>query len=88
VSDQTGAILRFALLDGDGHIVIGNANADAADAIRLPLQTTQGERVGWLAMVPFENAIAAGDVRFYEAQLRARWVARPRSWWRRCWPGC
>ena len=74
VSDQTGAILRFALLDGDGHIVIGNANAAAADAIRLPLQTAQGERVGWLAMVPFENAIAAGDVRFYEAQLRARWL--------------
>ncbi|MGU3627108.1 ATP-binding protein [Comamonas sp. C24C] len=74
VSDQTGAILRFALLDIDGGIVIGNANAAAADAIRLPINLRQGQQVGWLAMVPFQNAIAAGDVRFYEAQLRARWL--------------
>lgn len=73
VSDQTGAILRFALLDMNGNVVVGNANAAAADAIRRPINTSQGQQVGWLAMVPFQNAIAAGDVRFYEAQLRARW---------------
>lgn len=72
VSDQTGALLRLALLDGDGRLVIGNPDT-STDALRVPLRT-DGRTVGWLAMVPFERAIAAGDVRFYEAQLRAWWM--------------
>ena len=71
VSDQTGAILRFAVLDMRGDVVVGNANA-AQDAIRLPV-TAKGQQVGWLAMVPFQRTIAAGDVRFYDAQVRAWW---------------
>ena len=72
VSDQTGAILRFAVIDMQGNIVVGNANA-AQDAIRLPV-VAKGQQVGWLAMVPFQRALAAGDVRFYNAQVRAWWL--------------
>lgn len=72
ISDQTGAVLRLALLDAQGIRLIGNPNA-GADAIRLPV-TVDGRTVGWLAMVPFQKAIAAGDVRFYRAQVRAWWA--------------
>lgn len=72
VSDQTGALLRFALLDMGNEVVVGNANA-AQDPIRLPI-IAHGQQVGWLAMVPFQKAIAAGDVRFYNAQVRAWWL--------------
>ena len=72
VSDQTGAVPRFALIDMDEKLVVGNTNA-AQDAIRLPIES-RGKQVGWLAMVPFQKAIASGDVRFYNAQVRAWWV--------------
>ncbi|MEJ2801247.1 sensor histidine kinase efflux regulator BaeS [Comamonadaceae bacterium PP-2] len=72
VSDQTGAVPRFALLDAQGERLIGNPNA-SSDAIRLPV-TVDGRGVGWLAMVPFQRAIAAGDVRFYQAQVRGWWL--------------
>lgn len=72
VSDQTGAILRFALLDMQGEIIVGNTIA-AQESIRLPV-IAHGQQVGWFAMVPFQKAIAAGDVRFYNAQVRAWWL--------------
>lgn len=72
ISDQTGAIPRFALFDASGLRLIGNPEA-GKDAIRLPIDV-DGKPVGWLAMVPFQKAIAAGDVRFYQAQLRFWWV--------------
>lgn len=72
VSDQTGAVPRLALLDAAGLRVIGNASA-GPDAIRLPVQI-DGRTVGWLAMVPFQQAIAAGDRRFYLALVRAWWT--------------
>ena len=72
VSDQTGAIPRMALLDAEGRRLIGNPAA-GADAIRLPV-VMDGHTVGWLAMAPFQQAIAAGDVRFYRAQVRAWWT--------------
>lgn len=72
ISDQTGAVLRFALLDLHNQLVMGNPNA-GSDAIRMPV-AVDGQTVGSLVMVPFQRVIDAGDVRFYEAQLRARWV--------------
>lgn len=72
ISDQIGAIPRLALLDADGTRLIGNPTA-GADSIRLPVNV-EGVIVGWLAMVPFQKAIAAGDVRFYRAQVRAWWI--------------
>ncbi|MBF5005909.1 ATP-binding protein [Diaphorobacter caeni] len=74
VSDQTGAVLRLALFDLQGNLIAGNANASIEnDSTRLPV-LSGGAQVGWLAMVPFQKAINAGDVRFYNAQVRARWV--------------
>ncbi len=72
VSDQTGAVLRLALLDLDGTRLVGNPDV-TLKSIRLPVEVA-GRQVGWLAMVPFQQAIAAGDVRFYRDQMRARWA--------------
>ncbi|RMX07724.1 sensor histidine kinase efflux regulator BaeS [Corticibacter populi] len=72
LSDQTGAIFRMALLHPDYRLVTGNPEAGAR-SILLPVEI-DGATVGWLAMVPFEQALIAGDVRFYEAQLRAWWI--------------
>ncbi|MFT3762857.1 MAG: sensor histidine kinase efflux regulator BaeS [Pseudoxanthomonas sp.] len=72
VSDQTGAVPRLALLDADGAHLAGNPAA-GSDGIRLPVEI-DGRTVGWLAMVPFQKAIAAGDVRFYRAQVRGWWA--------------
>lgn len=72
VSEQTGAVSRFALFDLHGERLIGNPGAGSG-AIRLPVEV-DGRAVGWLAMVPFQKAIAAGDVRFYKTQVRAWWV--------------
>jgi len=72
VSDQTGAVPRFALFDVDGVHVMGNPEA-GPDAVRLPV-TVDGRTVGWLAMIPFQQAIASGDVRFYQAQVRGWWT--------------
>lgn len=72
VSDQIGAVPRFALLDTQLKNLIGNPEA-GADAVRLPIEV-QGQTVGWLAMVPFQKAIAGGELRFYEAQVRAWWI--------------
>lgn len=72
VSDQTGALFRFALLDADYALVVGNPDA-GRDSILLPVRL-DGRTVGWLAMVPFQSVIADGDVHFYEAQLRRWWT--------------
>src|SRR3546814_8984072 len=46
--------------------------AAAPGAIRRPVRV-DAHTVGWLAMVPLEQAIDDSDVRFYQAQQRARW---------------
>ncbi|GGP28134.1 sensor histidine kinase efflux regulator BaeS [Silvimonas amylolytica] len=71
ISDQTGAVPRFALLDQNYHLVIGNPDA-SRQSILLPV-VVQGRNVGWMALVPFQQAIAAGDVRFFNAQLQLWW---------------
>ncbi|MEE7548309.1 two-component sensor histidine kinase, partial [Xanthomonas sp. Kuri4-1] len=72
ISDQTGAVPRFALLDRDYQVVIGNPDADRS-AILRPV-VIRGQTVGWMAMLPFQKALAAADARFYQAQLRAWWM--------------
>lgn len=73
LSDQTGLILRLAVLDEQGQRVFGNPSATRKGAIRTPV-TVNGHGVGWLAMVPLEQAVEDGDVRFYQAQQRAWWI--------------
>lgn len=52
--------------------MVGNPGV-GRESILLPV-VVAGRTVGWLAMVPFQKAIAAGDVRFYEAQLHVWWL--------------
>jgi len=72
VSDQTGAILRFALLDRDYSFIVGNPDANRNSILR-PINVN-GSTVGWMALVPFQQAVSAGDVRFYESQLQMWWL--------------
>jgi len=72
LSDQTGAYFRMAVLHADYTRVVGNPEA-GRDSMLMPIDV-DGTTVGWLAMVPFQKALAAGDVRFYDAQLRAWWI--------------
>jgi len=71
ISDQTGAVFRFAVLDPEYRVLVGNPEA-GRDSILRPVEVN-GEVVGWMAMLPFQHALAGGDARFYEAQLRAWW---------------
>ncbi len=71
ISDQTGASNRFALLDPDFRLIIGHPAANR-DSILRPV-IVDGKTVGWMAMVPFEKVIGAGDMRFYQQQRRNWW---------------
>jgi two-component system sensor histidine kinase BaeS len=68
VSDQTGATNRFALLGPDFKVIVGHPLA-GEDSIRKPV-VVDGATVGWLAMVPFEKALGANDLRFAHEQRR------------------
>lgn len=72
VSDQAGVILRMALFDETGEQVLGNPAAAMQGAIRTPVLVEENA-VGWLAMLPLEQAVDPNDVQFYQAQQRA-WV--------------
>jgi len=72
VSDQTGAVFRFAVLDQNYRSVIGNPDVGRDDILR-PI-VVDGRTVGWMAMLPFQKVLAAEDARFYQAQQRAWWT--------------
>ncbi len=67
--EMTGLNLRVAVLDAQRHLVIGYPQITSTAVIK-PIEV-DGARVGWLAMVPFEQATTAADVRFQHQQLRA-----------------
>ncbi|KAB7764311.1 sensor histidine kinase efflux regulator BaeS [Xanthomonas maliensis] len=71
VSDQSGAVFRFALLDAQGHRIAGNPSV-AADAIRRPI-VVDHRTVGWMAMVPFQRVLAGNEQRFVEQQKQLWW---------------
>lgn len=68
ISDQTGATNRFALLGPDLQVIVGHPRG-GQDSLRKPI-FVDGDRVGWLAMVPFERAVDPGDMRFAQEQRR------------------
>jgi two-component system sensor histidine kinase BaeS len=68
----TGVDLRIGLLDPDKRYLAGNPQVGLGSAMR-PI-VFKGHVVGWLAVLPFQNATAAADVRFQERQLRALWL--------------
>ncbi|MCR5863698.1 sensor histidine kinase efflux regulator BaeS [Aquincola sp. J276] len=72
VSDLTGALLRFTLLDDQERFVVGYGAVDG-DSVRREI-VVGGERVGWLLMAPFQTVSGGGDQRFERHQIRASWA--------------
>ncbi len=70
--DMVGVSLRVSLLDADKQWVIGNPGI-APDTPMRPI-IVDGQTVGWLALVPFQTATAAAEVRFQQQQLVATWI--------------
>ncbi|WDS35125.1 sensor histidine kinase efflux regulator BaeS [Pseudoxanthomonas sp.] len=72
VSDQSGAVFRFALLDVHGQRVIGNPDIGNEDVRRAIV--VDGRTVGWMAMVPFQRVLAANERAFIEQQQQRWWA--------------
>ncbi|KAF1012748.1 MAG: Signal transduction histidine-protein kinase BaeS [Stenotrophomonas maltophilia] len=72
LSDQTGVPSRLGLFDAHLQLVAGNADARNDDDPHPVV--IDGQTVGWLGMVPFQQVIATNDLNFYNTQLRAWWV--------------
>ncbi|HEY5757309.1 MAG TPA: ATP-binding protein [Steroidobacter sp.] len=70
--DFTATQLRLTLLDADKEIVIGNREFARNTPMR-PIDV-DGKTVGWLVLVPFQQATAAADVRFQKRQLTQNWL--------------
>lgn len=71
-ADETGAIIRMGLLDARLRRIAGNRQVDDG-SLRLAIEV-DGRTVGWVAMVPFERALAPGETRFIAQQRRALWL--------------
>jgi two-component system sensor histidine kinase BaeS len=86
-SDFTGLDLRLALLDANKQLMMGNLSL-GADAPTKPI-IVNGVTVGWLALVPFQQATAQADVRFQRQYLTTIWIiglcivilAALAAWW-------
>jgi two-component system sensor histidine kinase BaeS len=85
--DFTAVQLRMTLLDADREIVIGNRDLTPGAPMRAI--EVDGKTVGWLALVPYQQATAAADVRFQKRQLTQNWliglgtvlIAALAAWW-------
>lgn len=85
--DFTAVQLRLTLLDADKEIIVGNRSLTRYTPMRAVM--VDGKTVGWLALVPFQQATAAADVRFQKRQLTQNWfiglgtviVAALAAWW-------
>lgn len=85
--DFTAVHLRLALLDADKEVVIGNRSVTGDSPMRAI--NVDGQIVGWVALVPYQQATAAADVRFQKRQLTQNWligvgtvlVAALAAWW-------
>lgn len=85
--DFSAVQLRLTLLDADKEIVIGNRDMTPGAPMRAI--NVDGMTVGWLALVPYQQATAAADVRFQKRQLTQNWliglgtvlIAALAAWW-------
>jgi two-component system sensor histidine kinase BaeS len=85
--DFTAVQLRMTLLDADRQIVIGNG--DLSPNVPMRPINVDGKAVGWLALVPYQQATATADVRFQHRQLKQTWliglgtvlIAALAAWW-------
>ncbi|MEL0027897.1 MAG: HAMP domain-containing protein, partial [Perlucidibaca sp.] len=67
-SELTGASLRMAVLDADFRRIAGNPQA-GRDSMRVPV-VVDGNTVGWLALVPFQQATTAAGLEFQDHLLQ------------------
>jgi two-component system sensor histidine kinase BaeS len=85
--DFSAVQLRMTLLDANKAVVIGNRSLPPGVPMR-PIDV-DGKTVGWLALVPYQQATATADVRFQKRQLTQNWliglstvlVAALAAWW-------
>lgn len=85
--DFTAVHIRMTLLDAEQKIVIGNRTVRPNTPLR-PIDV-DGRTVGWVALVPYQQATASADVRFQKRQLTQNWliglgtvfVAALAAWW-------
>lgn len=68
-SDLTGLNLRVSLLDAQKNLVIGNPRLNPK--AKLKAIEVAGQTVGWVALVPFQQASTGAALRFQEQQLKA-----------------
>lgn len=71
-ADETGVILRIGLMDAARRRVAGNPNVETA-AIRRPV-TVDGQLVGWIGMVSFEQVMSSRETAFLSEQHKAWWL--------------
>lgn len=70
--DFTAVQLRLTLLDANKEVVIGNHDVTRDAPMRAVV--VDGRTVGWLALVPYQQATATADVRFQKRQLTQNWL--------------
>lgn len=71
-SDLTGLNLRVSLLDAQKNLVIGNPRMN--QNAKLKAIEVAGQTVGWVALVPFQQASTGAALRFQEQQLKASFI--------------
>ena len=71
-SELTGIIMRFSLLDAQKRLVIGNPQlVHQASLKRIEVD---GQTVGWVALMPFEQVISGVALRFHQQQSKTGWI--------------
>ncbi len=68
-SDLTGLNLRVGLLDAQKQLVIGNPSLN--ENAKLKSIEVDGDTVGWIALVPFQQVSTGAALRFQEQQLKS-----------------
>lgn len=70
--DLTGVPVRITLLDADRNFVIGNPEVTPS-APTYPIDV-DGRVVGWLALVPFQQATEVAAIRFEQRYFTSTWI--------------
>ena len=71
-SELTGLIMRFSLLDEKKQLVIGNPQP-VHETLLKPIEV-DGQTVGWVALVPFQQVTTGAALRFHQQQLKSGWI--------------
>ncbi|MEA5097647.1 MAG: sensor histidine kinase efflux regulator BaeS [Burkholderiaceae bacterium] len=71
-SELTGVMMRFSLLDSEKRPVVGHWHPDQEHLLK-PIDV-DGQTVGWVALVPFQQVTTGAELRFHQQQLKAGWI--------------